>query len=50
MPSRGSSSTVKSPVTTSPGIDKSIEESRHALKQLIEDFTNYKKEKIENER
>ncbi|CAC5399713.1 TPR [Mytilus coruscus] len=52
MPSRSASYNLRSPVASirSPGLDKTMEETRVALKQMTEDFSTYKKERSENER
>ncbi|XP_052073511.1 nucleoprotein TPR-like isoform X6 [Mytilus californianus] len=52
IPSRSVSSNLKSPVASirSPGLDKTMEETRVALKQMTEDFSTYKRERSENER
>ncbi|XP_071164585.1 nucleoprotein TPR-like isoform X1 [Mytilus edulis] len=51
-PSRSVSANLQSPVTSmrSPGLDKTMEETKVALKQMTEDFSTYKKERSENER
>ncbi|XP_063410496.1 nucleoprotein TPR-like isoform X2 [Mytilus trossulus] len=51
-PSRSVSASLQSPVTSmrSPGLDKTMEETKVALKQMTEDFSTYKKERSENER
>ena len=52
MPSRSASSTLKSPVSTgrSPGMDQSRVDESIVIKQMKEDYDNYKAEKAENER